>query len=354
MCEEDFLGPTPPGFQHLVHNLLQDVHQTLSGWDYIYQGLTTISKLLCSPDRKERFIWSCMDKTVHGPKINEVRAFSCQLYEARWGCVLEFMLRLQPLLPTLSSAWNHTKYMQHGDLPSKDRTTAFDPQSLTTYLSSGFFHLYIELCIALEKLPPQIIAYAEGCPCHQPLLPFLSAEQRERMMERHYLGARRSCPAQGMTMPELVAGKLDEFLKRCTANLVQEIVTIPLPHHVLPVTETQMQTLVSDCEQGKATLLGILKLKTNFVRKLPWLLIGLAVRDPLAVKAIAQQALAEFDAHPQETQHDPLTWSMLNPTASFRKDVQKLAVGGTFAELSLEGRRRIASFRFIYAVELQT
>ena len=102
------------GLQHLCHNLTQDVHEHMPQWNRFFDDLHVLQKLLAHPDRKERFIWSCIRDTPFADQEKQIKSFAARLYEPRWGAVVGFMRALQPLLNTLTNAWDALKYSRHG------------------------------------------------------------------------------------------------------------------------------------------------------------------------------------------------------------------------------------------------
>ena len=72
----------------------------------------------------------------------------------------------------------------------------------------------------LEQVPPALAALAEMCSCHEPLLRDLSMYKRQLFFAQLYGDKITTCPAAGMLMPELVAGKLDSVLADAYKSLL--------------------------------------------------------------------------------------------------------------------------------------
>ena len=56
-------------------------------------------------------------------------------------------------------------------------------------------------------------------------------------------------------------------------------------------------------------------------------------------------------ADPRKEVHDPRTWSFLEPDSHFATELDQFIDGTPRAECSLRFRRRVAKFRFCFAVE---
>eukprot|EP00974_Lingulodinium_polyedra_P051469 4952210-Lingulodinium_polyedra.AAC.1 len=67
------------------------------------------------------------------------------------------------------------------------------------------------MALLLETVPPRLVAWAEGCPCHARRLRRCKNEYDVRVLfAQQYQGKSKTCPCAGMRVPELVAGKLIE------------------------------------------------------------------------------------------------------------------------------------------------
>ena len=190
------------------------------------------------------------------------------------------------------------------------------------------------------------------CPCHEPLLRNMSRQQRQNMFHRQFQASRSSCPAQGMMLPELVTGALDKIVTSSLNLSLTEIVTMPLPAKVVPPSESDMRDVVAAAHQGQACLLGVLHVKTAFLKTNPWMLAGLAVMDEDVARVAAAEACKLFDSCPVREEQHRVTWRLLNHDATFRKDIDKFVTGVTLRmNLPEQTLRTIASFRFVFSAE---
>ena len=92
------------GFQHVVSNLCADIHQGMAHWLQFYAELKACEALLRIPERRQRFIWTCLRNSPFDSQARRFERFDASLYESRWHEVLRFLKCLQPLLPVLARA----------------------------------------------------------------------------------------------------------------------------------------------------------------------------------------------------------------------------------------------------------
>ena len=95
-----------PGMLHIIHNLCRDMHSVLPKWPELWGQLKNFEQLLSKSYRRKRLITTCvLDAACDVSRATaQLEAFSCTLYEQRWGCVTAFAAKLQPLLPLLAAA----------------------------------------------------------------------------------------------------------------------------------------------------------------------------------------------------------------------------------------------------------
>ena len=101
---------------------------------------------------------------------------------------------------------------------------------------------------------------------------------------------------------------------------------------------------------GKAHMLLLLRMRTMYLRKLPWLLAGLAHPQEDVARRIAAEVLHEWQADPRPEAHHRISAMLLQP-GQFMTSLQTFAEGASLCNLPLEFRERVASWRFIPVVE---
>ena len=96
-------------------------------------------------------------------------------------------------------------------------------------------------------------------------------------MQAHYGEGICDCPAAGMTLPELVVGGLDRAEEEIWENIEKSIVeSTPLPRSQ-PMTAPELAIVVGDMHGAQAHIMGLWRAKTDYIRRLPVLFVGLAV-----------------------------------------------------------------------------
>ena len=148
---------TFPGLQHLMSNLCADVHVSLSYWDTFWKQLKNVEPLLTVEERRMRFVATCMRGTSLEFRERMFRTWAHDLYEARWGAVLDFLKHVEPLVPILAAAWHTEKYIRNVEVGStgasarpaqaqaqqrheqRQGLNTFDPQALGATLRNGLF-----------------------------------------------------------------------------------------------------------------------------------------------------------------------------------------------------------------------
>ena len=237
-------GFTLAGVQHVVNNLNQDVHQSLSHWKAFFKELHNALGLLGRDDRRQRYCWTCLRGTPYEAKERLFESWSKELYEPRWREVLEFLKAFIVVLWVMTATWDDKKYEsgldargqsqeaeafdQKRSAPKKD--LAFDPKKLTLSLRSGFFHLYTYLALKIESAPTRLAERCEAqCPCHGMLLEGLNEYRRQRLMEKHYGAGIMTCPMAGKNLPELIAGMLEETMEEIWDDIEIKLRTKQLP-----------------------------------------------------------------------------------------------------------------------------
>lgn len=113
----------------------------------------------------------------------------------------------------------------------------------------------------------------------------------------------------------------------------------------LMLSAEQWAIVESDGLQCKASVTLALQTKLQFLSGLPWLLAGLAVVDEERARTIGRRALAQFEAAPAEALHHRVTWTLLQPGAAFREDLERFVDGTPRASLSSAFRGQVAEFR---------
>ena len=97
-------------------------------------------------------------------------------------------------------------------------------------------------------------------------------------------------------------------------------------------------------------MLLLLRMKTAYLQKLPWLLAGLAHPDIQISREIGAKILQQWDLDPRPEAHHRITSRLLSPGA-FLDSLKAWVAGANFRDLSEEYQKHVASLRFTPIVE---
>eukprot|EP00969_Alexandrium_andersonii_P222393 9821996-Alexandrium_andersonii.AAC.1 len=95
----------------------------------------------------------------------------------------------------------------------------------------------------------------------------------------------------GKRLTELVAGQLDTVLHDVATHKAASMASAL--SNTLSVQ--QRQRILADFESGRGYISYLLGTKTDYLKKLPWLLAGLAHFDLAAAQRCCNAALAQWD-----------------------------------------------------------
>ena len=152
-------------------------------------------------------------------------------------------------------------------------------------IRSSRFWCYAQMLHAMHNVPIHLMAWCEGCPCHENLLCSSSFSVRSRKFSKFLLPYKsdciatsryecvKACPMAGRRLPEIVENRhiafLSAKLEECTSDLMQDL------QQWQPDQEA-LSTTLADFEAGKNSLHHTISLKTAFVQHFPYCLAKLA------------------------------------------------------------------------------
>ncbi|CAE7488403.1 unnamed protein product, partial [Symbiodinium sp. KB8] len=278
---ESFLMPcafTIGGLQHVVNNLCADVHQGMGNWAPFYSDLKAVEALLRVDERRQRFIWTCLQGTPLEGQSHRFQRFKGSLYESRWHEVLGFLKQLTGLLPKLARAWDSQKYIRGVNLDGQARPaqaqaenvqnqrqglSVFDPAKVQEAVQSPLFHSYAAMALKLEEVPEALASAAEAC---------------------------------------------------------------------------------------KTQMLLLLRLKTAYLQKLPWLLAGLAHTNEAIAKEVGSKIIEQWQQDPRPEAHHRITVDCLT-CPMFMNALTSWVEGACFSDLPSAFQEQVAAWRFVPVVE---
>ena len=202
-----------PGMNHICSNLAKDVDEKLGGWDDFYAQLKNVAAFL-SDDQRRRRIWNfCLKGTAFDYAEKSFLADVEPLYEKRWNMVILFLQRVRPLLSILRSTWVRASYetgMEHDD------TGRVSLDEFAKTLASNYWFAYADMLLHLHSVLDKVLAWCEGCSCHEPLLVGHHRSQRTTALRNEYGGlqAVSSCVMAGLRADECADGGLSAVFRR--------------------------------------------------------------------------------------------------------------------------------------------
>ena len=224
------------GMMHITSNLLLEVHSNLKLFQPMSSKLEELGKLLCKPQRRDRFIRTCLVGTCYEPYEPMFQYEFTPMHDKRWFSVLFFMKRVVKVLPYLRDAWSPQRYQRgHGgsdgaDLVDDDN---FKVSSITNALGDKLLQAFMTMLLALDSLTSEIGTWAEGCDCHDTILKQqptrhkrkqammgiagTSRKQRRRSATGKQQQTEDTCPRKGKRSAAMASGKCDVFLARLAA-----------------------------------------------------------------------------------------------------------------------------------------
>ena len=118
--------------------------------------------------------------------LAQMSKFSWTLSVKRWGCVVDFLRHVQPLLAVLRRVWIERKYASNVDggdaekleADEGDGASQLNPALLTETLRSSMFWMEAARVLRLQGVVQNLGDWAECYPCHSARhAPLLASER---------------------------------------------------------------------------------------------------------------------------------------------------------------------------------
>ena len=347
-----------PGMLHIVSNILADAHSRLSYWDTFHGQLKALSKLLCHPPRRDRFVRMCVKSSPWSHMVDLVDCAFPDMYEKRWHHVLQFGKRVQSIWGMLKSCWKPRLYQEgHSGRDGHDQVADddFSISSVTSCLGDPMFPAYLAMVVEVDRVAEGLGSWAEGCPCHETTLSrIVSSSKRRKVVAKlcGTFGQNRAggdgCRLAGKRAWELALGKVRDVASRGVGLAIGKLTVEFRPS----LSEHQWVLLTTDFTSAQAIITADLDQKLNFWDKLPWFLCALAAPDPQVSRQAAVQAIRKFEQHgdlPGHAHHRT-TLKFLQPGGLLRADVDRYIAGASLADLPAL-HNEIAKLAFVPVVE---
>ena len=332
------------GILHIIHNVGQQMHLDLPYWPPFWAHLKNLEALLGHKWRLQRYLGTCVPEGVEPPAaIHQVNA---KLYEARWGCVAEFVSQVLIVYDFLVSTWSAPQYIHAVDSHRGEAEKQFDPHMLSEALSSTGFRLKLKTMQLVEQKLQSLSKWAEGCPCHSKMLSHLSRKQVETFLG-DCLGGERinphklACPFASRRAPELAAGHIQDFFQELSQHGEAQLLSDPQSLQATESEQFEASTMFRHCV-GRVFL--FLKIKLAHWQQLPHVWCGMAHWD----RAVAQQCAARgrdlYEQSRNAPGHHTLTITFC---CSLRQDLDKFIDGTAALCLSQPFQEALAQLLFI-------
>ena len=280
--------------------------------------------------RRHRFLHSCIRGTIHANSEHLFQTWSHTLYAARWREVISFLRHLVPVLPTLTIAFDASKYGQ-----IEKNAAEFDAKELEKGLRLPLFQWYTSLALAIEEVPQKFASMTRSCPCHKSMPQEWGEAQRCRIFKQQFHTTDR-CPLQGCNAGLLAGTEVEVVVQELSDVSIASV----LKNAPLNSPPEARATILKDFGTAKQVLLAVLKEKLDFWHRLPWMLCGLTHPDPCVRKNVAGRAVMMIEAESRPELHHPVTRKWLQGDAF--EDLRGIASGRPWALLKDTTKGHIA------------
>ena len=271
---------------------------------------------------------------------------------------------------------------REGQNPAAQIDPDFSPDLVTAAVTSPRFWLYTTMCSSLHGLVHKLSAWSEGCDCHpwschegpdpdsltgnhadtsasagacsdslslsqgQGIPDLLRATKRSLgWQEEDGDGKHFVCPLAGQRAVDLASGalwmKIDSLSDECKKDILLSAGS--------GCDADILQAVLADFSFGLSCIVEVLKSKLLCWETLPWQLA--ALNEPVFGQGIAKQALARYDASPQEPwAHHRLTQKFFALGSAGRRELEAYASGAPLEDL-LQLRDFVWGLRFMPTAE---
>jgi len=356
------------GMMHICDNMTKDMQVVLVYWTTWLKGLQILQSLFCKTRSSERFLKKCI-------LSRECFERFAWLFESdmpttidwRWGAVVKVLRSL--LLEkerVFRAAWDATLFKADDDeerrnaaiaaglarrranrqepgqtqdasqqpSPGKER---LDPKAVTATVLNAKWWCYSRMLLSLHSLPNYLSGWAETCPCHMlRQAPSPQAGQVAIMKDLGFDASTRkhavvregfNCPGKGNNAPDCAAGRplLDEAAEATVLELQKDF-CMDLKD------ESDAQEMFADFERGNV--------KLQFWMMLPWILCGLAHRDPTKRVECAKKAVKIYDAAADEDLQHRVAHMFWKVGTLLREQIELLIQGVDLLHEKLKQLRR--------------
>ena len=341
---------TLPGSLHIINNILEEVSTQLKHWSSFFEKLQAFERLM-TQGRKERFVQYCVKQSPARPHADSLLGANFgSLYLNRFGAVHQFCRKLKPWVPTLRLAWNEHFFVTGcmSDSLKRPEGTDFSPAFMSDVMKDNAFFAYLDMVLSWQGIVEALASWTEGCPCHGNALRDAgsAAARRKRLKEAYEEPS--TCKMKGRRLPELIAGELHKTFQDLAASSLQQLCL----HSQVYVPVTEWSKILDDFSIARAHIESVLRVKFDWLERLPWVLAALAHPNPDVARRFGLRAVQMYDAQTPDVQslHHPRTLLFLSSRSALRPLLDQFLQGMPLHSLPyLEFH--VGVFRFANIVE---
>ena len=327
--------------------MLQEVSTQLKHWSSFFEKLQAFERLM-TQGRKERFVHYCVKQSpAHSQADALLSANFGSLYLSRFGAVYHFCRKLKPWVPVLRLAWNEQKFIAGclSDSLNRPEGSEFSPSCMSAVMRDNAFFAYLDMVLSWQGIVEGLASWTEGCPCHGNLLRDAgSSAQRRKWLKDAYEEA-STCKMKGRRLPEFIGGELHEDL----ASISLQRLCFDSQVYVPP---EEWSKILDDFAIAGAHIESVLRVKFDWLERLPWVLAALAHPDPDIARRFGSRTVQMYDAQPADVQalHHPQALLFLSSDSPLRPLLDQF-LGGMPLHRLPHLEFHIGVFRFINIVE---
>ena len=290
------------GLLHMVHNCTKDIGAHLHYWEQYQERLIHVSRLLTRHHTKKRLLANCFSIDPQKQYSDEIRRFHCAVYTGRWGTAMAAIHLLLPLERVLRFAWNLNRYCSGGDLqePEAGDVRGVKVQLADEAISSDMWWAYTVMLDGVSEALLEVANWAEGCPCHSKRPELRGRTRHLRVAAFQRALNTDTCPLRSMRAAELARVGVMPLLEPLFRSLNTALLLEPT---IAALSAADKAIVVRDYAAIRRHIMFTFATKCAFWNQVPWVLAGLAHKDPAVARRCCRRALRCVDAI------DPTTWA---------------------------------------------
>ena len=148
----------------------------------------------------------------------------------------------------------------------------------------------------------------------------------------------------GCLAPELAAGEVSSVIETLWQESMAKVASYAL-------SPAESEQLVSDLATLKGRLTVALQSKLDYLRRLPWLIAGVAVLDENRAREVACRAVAAYDREPEQALHHRRTVQLMQRESPFRRALDLFIAGHPRAGMPAHFLATLGEFRCMPVIE---